>query len=263
MANDIRTNLDVLRRVAILTLLSILCSIALTGGATLAVFGGDLSRTISVLEVWRFSLFIAIGVPALVCPIAAFRDILTLRDLNRARDELNRIAQTDQLTGLLNRRGFDLAACRALTVERIGNWPVAALMCDLDFFKRLNDQFGHDFGDAALRHVADVLRATIGERNAIVGRQGGEEFVVLLLGFSRDEAATMAETLREACASRPIVWNARTARITMSIGLAAIPQYDGQLSRLLRGADAALYQAKLKGRDRVACEEPYNLARTA
>ena len=107
----------------------------------------------------RFGLALA-AIEALVfAPVVALRSSRTLRELTLARDELDRLAHFDALTGLLNRRGFDKAAVGTLTT--LGR-PAAALMCDLDNFKGVNDRFGHEFGDVALRHVAHILRAAAG-----------------------------------------------------------------------------------------------------
>ena len=255
MAEAIRTNADVARRVALLTAASVLLSVVVTGLAVIGYFHFNPQGAARFAEIWRFSIVMGAFVPAVVCPTVALRFTLLMRDLNHARDECERLAQTDQLTGLLNRRGFDQAAERALATPAARNAPVAALMCDLDWFKGVNDRHGHDFGDAALRHVADVLRAQTTHMRAILGRQGGEEFVVLLLGASAGEAAETAERIRAACAARLVTTQAAQTRITMSVGVAATPRLDGPFGKLIAEADAALYRAKGDGRNRVARAE--------
>jgi diguanylate cyclase (GGDEF)-like protein len=257
MPAEVRTNVDVARRIATLTVLSIVCSVCVSGIVTLMVFGFDLDATVSVAGVLRFGILMGIGVPAVVCPIVAVRSTMLSRDLNHARDALDRLARTDHLTGLLNRRGFEQAALRLQAEERVAGEPAAALMCDIDFFKKVNDQFGHEFGDAALRHVAEVLLAAAGTsaadpRDVVLVRYGGEEFVALLFGFTRVEAVALAEHVRETCARRPVVWNGNTARITMSVGIAVAANFDGRFRPLVALADAALYRAKRDGRNRVA-----------
>ena len=105
------------------------------------------------------------------------------------------------MTGLLNRRGLDLAAARAFATARHTGAPVAVLMCDIDFFKSINDRFGHEFGDVVLTRVAEVIRTALGNRVAALGRHGGEEFAILLPNADFDEAREIAETVRLACAS--------------------------------------------------------------
>ena len=184
--------------------------------------------------------------------------------LNLAHEELERIARTDQLTGLLNRRGFLHLAEAAINSARVTQCPATLLMCDIDFFKCINDQFGHDGGDVVLSHIAEVMRSALGEQKAILGRQGGEEFIVLLPGFSFEEASVAAEAIRIACLSRPVKWNAQVISVTMSIGLAASARAESDLSALISRADLALYDAKRNGRNQiVALQEDRSLAKAA
>ncbi len=150
---------------------------------------------------------------------------------------------TDPLTGLLNRRG--LSDGLTALAQTPGS-PISLLLCDLDHFKLVNDVHGHDAGDDALRRVADVLRRVAGDR-ALVARQGGEEFVVVV-DLPLGPAAELADELRRAvrAASR-----SAAATLTISIGVATAPPHQPELAPLLRAADAALYVAKAGGRDRV------------
>jgi diguanylate cyclase (GGDEF)-like protein len=143
-------------------------------------------------------------------------------------------------------------SARASAADGTLSRPAAALMCDIDFFKAVNDRHGHEFGDAALRSVAELLREFAAGRDAILGRQGGEEFVVLLFDAGLAEAAALARAIREACAARPIAWGGATASVTVSIGVAAAAAGTTTPPRLVSLADAALYDAKRGGRDRVA-----------
>jgi GGDEF domain-containing protein len=116
----------------------------------------------------RFGLALA-AIEALVfAPIIALRSGKTLRELTLARDQLDWLAHFDSLTGLLNRRGFDKAAAGTLESRTARGRPAAALMCDLDSFKEIDDRFGHEFGDAALRHVANILREAAGGDNTVL-----------------------------------------------------------------------------------------------
>jgi diguanylate cyclase (GGDEF)-like protein len=232
-------------------LAAVFSSVIINYGAIILVYGGHLDGEISVSTLANVTFWMSAGTPALICPLITYQILRLLRERNHARDALERLSQTDQLTGLPNRRGFDQSAFKILSATGASGQPIAVLMCDIDFFKKVNDEFGHDFGDAALRHVADVMRVVAGDKNVVLGRQGGEEFVVLLPGYSRREAMSFAEKLRQTCAARPVVWFDKTTRITMSIGVAAATHRDGPLSQLFRVADAALYKAKREGRDRV------------
>lgn len=243
---------DAIFRVAVVTVASGPLSIAITVCATLMFFGVDFENAIRIGEVWRFSMAAGIGVPALVCPLVAWRMILMMRDLSEARAALDLASRTDQLTGLLNRRGLDLEAERLVVAARRDRLPLAVMICDIDFFKSINDEFGHDAGDEVLRHVARVMRGAVSERNAVLARQGGEEFALLLPGVDEREAEIIAEDLRRACASSLIALAARTAQVTMSIGLSFNGSLDLDFSLMMRRADAALYRAKRGGRNQVA-----------
>jgi diguanylate cyclase (GGDEF)-like protein len=242
---------DTARWVAIPTVAAVIASAALASLAMVALLGADASRTLTVAEFWRISLPISIGAPGLVCPLLAIYMAMLLRDLRRARDELLGVAQKDPLTGLLNRRGFDLAAARVFAESRRSGTPIAVLMCDIDMFKAVNDQYGHEFGDLALKGVAGVLRAAIGARAAVFARQGGEEFAILLPGVDFVEGAEIAELVRAACAANCFESKGVATGITLSIGIAAQAPWGADPRALLSRADAALYQAKREGRNRV------------
>jgi diguanylate cyclase (GGDEF)-like protein len=242
---------EVAMPVAIATLASIVAAMVVTSLGIVYFLGFNPTTTIGAAEVWRIGLTISTIAPALICPVIATRMALMMRTLRHARDELANAALLDPLTGLLNRRGFDAAAVRAYAESRRRGKPIAALMCDVDMFKAINDKYGHDFGDMALKNLAGIIEASLADRDAVMGRQGGEEFAILLPGVDVAEATEIAETLRAACASHLFVGESVTARITLSIGIATEAPDDAELRSLLGRADAALYQAKRDGRNRV------------
>ena len=174
-----------------------------------------------------------------------------MRDLTLARSELARISRTDQLTGLLNRRGFDEAAALALRSAFAAKLPAVVFMCDVDLFKSINDRFGHEFGDRVLAEIADVLRSFASRHGVLVGRHGGEEFAALMIGVSHEQAAQYAEDIRHACAAREISIDENSTRVTISIGF-TVARDEVDLSKIMRVADRALYAAKHGGRNRVA-----------
>jgi diguanylate cyclase (GGDEF)-like protein len=160
--------------------------------------------------------------------------------------EARRASETDQLTGLLNRRGFDLHCESRSARARHGGDRAAVMLLDLDHFKQINDRFGHAIGDEALRDFAALLTLTA-PREALVGRMGGEEFVVFLDGATLETGRRAAETILRAAALRV---SPRLPPITVSIGVAEIlPEED--LPHAMRRADEALYRAKETGRNRV------------
>jgi diguanylate cyclase (GGDEF)-like protein len=163
--------------------------------------------------------------------------------------ELRRLSRHDGLTELLNRRAVDdLLHDEARRAVR-SNRPFSVLMIDADYFKAINDRFGHAAGDEALRHLAQILQAQMRDIDR-VGRFGGEEFIVLLPGTAASEALSAAERLRDALLRRPWAWQDESLRLTVSTGVAAWRGPSDTVDLLLKRADAALYRAKSLGRDR-------------
>ena len=178
---------------------------------------------------------------------ARYRSALRLRnELRASRDALERVANTDALTGLANR----YAATRALG-ERLGRVPepLTVMLLDLDEFKRINDSHGHQAGDAVLREVATRMRAVL-PPGALLGRWGGEEFIAILEGAAGREPGAIAEALRAAVAAAPVPFESKAIPITVSIGVATAFSTD-DMDALLAEADEALYRAKNSGRNRV------------
>ena len=173
-------------------------------------------------------------------------------ELMLLRDQAEVHAQTDQLTGLNNRRAFEEALIRALAAPYDEGHTVAVLMIDIDHFKAVNDTHGHARGDAVLCELADRLRAGAREDD-VIARWGGEEFVVLLPGFPCSEEILMrrAEVVRNAVATTPAAADDLTIPLTVSVGAALRSDGLTDPEELLRAADAALYAAKRGGRNRV------------
>ena len=261
MAPTIRTHAEVARWIAVQTAYTAAFILPATALACFWWYDGDLSRTIDGWRAMKFCLGLALAETVMFTPVVAIRSVATLRQLNLARDELDRLTGVDPLTGLLNRRGFDKAAAALAAAPEAQGAAVAALVCDVDAFKRINDAFGHDFGDAGLLRLAKLLRDSAGDRGFALGRLGGDEFVVLMVGVARSEAAAFAEGLRAAASAQPVKANGARALVTMSVGLAATPRWDGDAARLVGAADAALLQAKREGRNRVViASEPFRAA---
>ncbi|HMV06729.1 MAG TPA: GGDEF domain-containing protein [Accumulibacter sp.] len=171
-------------------------------------------------------------------------------DVARAREE----ALLDPLTGLTNRRGFDLAIAAAAKEVEAGATPgPCLLMIDLDSFKRLNDTYGHPFGDRVLIKVAEILRANVKGKDT-AARYGGEEFAVLLPQTPRGGAVGLAEALRAMVASSRVRQNGKNetwvGNFTVSIGVADLVPGESAADLVAR-ADRALYTAKTQGRNRV------------
>jgi diguanylate cyclase (GGDEF)-like protein len=251
MPIELTTHRDALRYTAQRVVMAAASSVILAAAATVAIFGVDGSVMVHAGTVIAFSLTMSFATAALLTAALSYRSALMMRELNLARAELRHISCTDQLTGLLNRRGFEEAATSALMDAGKAGTPTVALMCDIDLFKAINDEFGHEFGDQVLIEVANVFRA-FGEQNGIlVARHGGEEFAALTVGISVEQAMQYANILRRDCAALGISRNGVSTHVTISIGL-TICERAASLSQIMRIADKALYAAKNSGRDRVA-----------
>jgi diguanylate cyclase (GGDEF)-like protein len=158
---------------------------------------------------------------------------------------LRELAQTDPLTGLLNRRCFIERATAALDEARITRMPVAVLLFDVDHFKQVNDNHGHAAGDAMLCHLARLGRQQL-RGDDLMARIGGDEFAILLTGAG--DARAVATRLPARIAASPLGFEGRELRCAISLGAAVVLADDHDIDSALRQADAALYKAKRQGR---------------
>ena len=161
---------------------------------------------------------------------------------------VNQLVREDQLTGALNRRGlYDALAREAARAER-KTAPLCVALIDLDDFKRLNDSFGHQAGDCVLVHLVSVVRDFI-RSNDLIGRYGGEEFMLLLPDSRIGEAVEVIERLRRGLAGKPIAWGANSLAVTFSAGVAE-RRAGEKAHSLIERADSAMYEAKRLGKNR-------------
>jgi diguanylate cyclase (GGDEF)-like protein len=170
--------------------------------------------------------------------------------------ELADEARTDTLTGLLNRRGFDERASLELAHARRDGASIAAVAFDIDFFKRINDEWGHEIGDRVLVRIGELLTNHARDID-VAARFGGEEFVVLLPGCTSSEAEAFAERIRQALSSGD---STGLPTVRVSAGILAEVAPNG-IEAMLRGADSALYDAKRAGRDRIVIADRQDDAR--
>jgi diguanylate cyclase (GGDEF)-like protein len=170
-------------------------------------------------------------------------------DLERARADLERLSREDPLTGLANRREFDARVEVELRRAQRNDAPISFAMLDLDFFKRVNDRWGHALGDEVLRRIGAILRQQCRGVD-IVARHGGEEFALALPDTGLDDAAALCERIRAAVDWHP--WGQLQAglQVTLSIGVAQRQPGESVHDALAR-ADACMYAAKRHGRNRV------------
>jgi diguanylate cyclase (GGDEF)-like protein len=177
--------------------------------------------------------------------------VLALEERNTSLlARLQQESRTDALTGLLNRRGFDERAALALAHTRRNRAPLAVVTFDVDYFKRVNDEWGHDVGDRVLARIGEVI-AEHTRVTDVAARMGGEEFTVLLAGGDTAEARALSARIRAALAAPG---PSGTPAVRISAGIASCDE-PGDVETCLQHADSALYEAKLAGRDRVAIYE--------
>ena len=161
------------------------------------------------------------------------------------------LATVDSLTGLYNRRFFFQAAQKEFARTKRYGHPVTIVMLDIDFFKYVNDKFGHLVGDYVLQQVADRCKSVL-RSSDMIGRYGGEEFVILLPETDLEQAKRIADRIRQLVMNRPIVTERGDVSLTVSLGLACLePGLNNNLEQILDFADQALYRAKALGRNRI------------
>jgi len=182
----------------------------------------------------------------------AVQALLHLRLVADTHMKLSSEAATDVLTGVANRRSLlRFAGNETLRAQRYGR-PLSLLMLDLDRFKEVNDRFGHQWGDEVLKQAAAVIQSVL-RGTDLLGRYGGEEFAVMMPETSAEEAASVAERIREKISQIMLDTGNDKISVRVSIGVATLSPEELEVQSLINRADAALYSAKREGRDRVVC----------
>lgn len=186
-----------------------------------------------------------------ISPRSLERSLRYALKLGDTLEALRQLATRDQLTGMLNRREFDrIMAEEAERSQRFGQ-PLALVMVDIDHFKAVNDTHGHPAGDAVLKEVAKILVAQLRTVDR-VARFGGEEFALILVQTGRGAAGDVAQRVVEAVAANPVVIEGGpTLNLTISAGVAVLPNDVSRIDLLVGAADRSLYAAKRGGRNRV------------
>jgi diguanylate cyclase (GGDEF)-like protein len=200
--------------------------------------------TQALLILWGFSI---------ICIVVASTYFMTWRlliKLDKIQTNLVRQATTDELTGLMNRRNIlkrlDEELKRAVRLHE----HLCIMIIDLDHFKRINDTYGHLFGDVVLKLTAECIKDTVRAYD-IVGRIGGEEFLIISPGVEMDVAIGLAERVRKRVSELVFDQGGQKVTVTLSVGATALESSDLGLVSMMKRADRALYQAKEQGRNRV------------
>jgi len=208
--------------------------------------GGD--RELVFAQLYEHPAFLA--TPAGFIGMAMFVIFMLASDVS---EEMKEVAVRDQLTSLLNRRGFNEQGSKVFASACRASRPLSVIMTDIDHFKEVNDGFGHAAGDAALAHFADLL-VTDRRMEDVVARVGGEEFAIVLPGTDLAGSIEIADELCERLEATPLVVDGRDVVMTASFGVATISNKDNCLTDVIVRADRALYRSKRAGRNRVDLE---------
>jgi diguanylate cyclase (GGDEF)-like protein len=234
--------------------------LALRPGDILGAVSISIPITDLLKETSHTRLIILISAIALIGFLIAITYFMTLslaRDLKNAQTLLQTMALTDELTGLNNRRQvlarLEEEFQRAI---RLGE-SICLISLDIDHFKNINDTFGHPFGDLVLKRVAERMLGSVRPYD-IVGRVGGEEFLIIAPASTAEEAISLAERIITAIRHESITEGRARATVTASAGVTVITSDDKAITDLLRKADRALYQAKTAGRNRVTGPEQFS-----
>lgn len=195
-------------------------------------------------------LVLAYLFPFLLVLICSFVLMRGFHILHQRNVDLRQAVEQDELTGLCNRSAFYRQGKSHMMEARLGNNALSLIMLDADYFKSINDTYGHLAGDHALQHLSQIFLQSTRDSD-VVARWGGEEFIILLPNADQHGVMRFAERLREHVSSSPFIWNGEQIFLTLSAGVTQMTNEDISLENLVVRADKALYLAKSAGRNQV------------
>lgn len=207
-------------------------------------------------------IYMSVVVSGVLAPPASFMLAIYSSRLIRVQEQLHALATTDPLTGLLNRRAFEVFYDRESARAKRSGYTSSIILLDLDHFKNVNSVYGHTGGDVALRNISECIRTTIRYGTDEAARWGGEEFAIILAETDRDSGVKAALRLREQLGKLDIQFAGENIHITASFGVVQCEAGE-TLQDTIRRADKCLYQAKKQGRDKVVAFKPKNIIATA
>lgn len=215
--------------------------------------GGKVGNVIQIVYEKEMDMFVRMVIPYIKGYLLEAAPVLESKSLMEILKEQSYV---DQLTGLYNRRFLDEIADKISAQIKRRNSNIGILMIDIDFFKQVNDKYGHDVGDRVLREIANVIKANVREADYVI-RFGGEEILVLLMDAKEGVAEQVAEKIRRAIENKAIEFSGGILKKTVSIGVSEFPKdCEGQFWKCIKFADVALYKAKEEGRNRVVRFSP-------
>lgn len=209
-------------------------------------------------------IVVALAVYGIRATLLQSRYMQAQHDLQEARDKMEEMSFTDALTGIANRRSFDHTLASEWRRAGRRRSHLSLLMIDVDFFKNLNDRYGHPYGDSCLIQIAQALQSALPRSVDLLARYGGEEFAVILSATDEEGAATVAERMQEFVRALQLRNETPIGEfVTISIGITTVEfPHEGSPGSLIQAADGALYLAKRRGRDRIECASAKVLVRS-
>lgn len=228
----------------------------LTTGLSLFIIIASLGLTfalheISNAEIGTLGIISAIVAPAVIAPPITYKFLDIIRQLRLAHELLESMSQEDYLTGVFNRRHLEDTAAKEFSLAKRHKFPVSIMILDVDHFKKINDSRGHLIGDQVLIELTQCIYEII-RKTDLLGRYGGEEFVLFMPHTALKDAVMLAERIRQAIADHKFVSDQEGLHATISLGVAGLTAQTHKLEDLILNADLALYRAKEQGRNRVA-----------
>ncbi len=215
--------------------------------------GGKVGNVVQLVYESEMDMFVRMIIPYIKGYLQEASPVLESKSLMELLKEQSYV---DQLTGLYNRRFLEEIGDKLSAQVKRRNSLLGILMVDIDFFKQVNDTYGHDVGDRVLREIANVIRNSVREADYVI-RFGGEEILVLLLDAQEGQAKAVAEKIRKNIEEKVIEFSGGTMKKTVSIGVSEFPKdCEGRFWQCIKFADVALYKAKQEGRNRVVRFEP-------
>ena len=196
--------------------------------------------------------FLATTLTAQVAPLLLVAYITTMlsADIRRALTQIKLLSETDELTGIFNKRAIDIMSERIFKQTVRYGRPLSLLMIDSDSLKTINDSYGHEAGNRLLKLTVQCIQSQLREAD-IVGRYGGDEFLVLLPETPGSGAAGVAARIRHSIEATPLSIREKTVQITVSIGVASYPEHGDDFETVMKRADQAMYGSKSKGKNQV------------
>ena len=236
--------------VAIITIIAVLASIAITASAVVILnkYGFDIR--------FKLAVILAACVPLLVATPICWVLVSLIFRVYQVEESMSKPASHDSLTGLLSRQAFFNSANKYVSLATREKTVFSVMIIDLDQFRLINDKYGHSAGDAVLKLFANVVNS-VARRSDITGRLGGEEFAMILPSTTTTEAIEFSDRLHNAISKAVLKYNDNIIKYTASIGLTSFaPGTSISIDELLARADLALYQAKREGRNQTSTFNP-------